>query len=259
MSSTQIHPTALVDPGAELGPGVEVGPYCIIGAGVRVGAGTVFRSHVVVDGPTRIGENNFFYPYSAIGHRSQDLKYTREPTYLEIGDDNTFREFATVHRATSPDCHTRIGHRGNFLAYSHIAHDCIVGNDVIFSNNGSLAGHVIVEDFVIVGAFSAVHQFCRVGRNAMVGACSKIVQDIPPFMIGDGNPAAIRGINKVGLERCGFEKETIQELKEAYRILYRSDLNTGQALQRIKESLRDLDEVRHITDFIQASERGIVR
>lgn len=259
MSSTQIHPTALIDPAAELGPGVEVGPYCIIGPGVHVGAGTVFKSHVVVDGPTRIGENNVFYPYAAIGHRSQDLKYRHEPTYLEIGDGNTFREFTTVHRATMPEGVTRIGHRGNFLAYCHIAHDCCVGNDVIFSNNGTLAGHVVVEDFVIVGGFSAVHQFCRLGRHAMLGGCSKIVQDIPPFMIGDGNPAAIRGINKVGLERAGFEKDVIQELKEAYRILYRSDLNTGQALQRIKESLRDLPEIRSITDFIEASARGIVR
>jgi UDP-N-acetylglucosamine acyltransferase len=259
MSSNQIHPTAIVDPGAELGPGVEVGPYCLIGAGVRVGAGTVFKGHVVVDGPTQIGENNLFYPFGAIGQRSQDLKYRGEPTYLEIGNGNTFREFVTIHRATAPEGRTRIGHRGNFLAYSHIAHDCLVGDDVIFSNNGTLAGHVTVEDHVIISGLSAVHQFCRIGRHAILGGCSKIVQDVPPFMIADGNPAAIRGINKVGLERANFEKETLLELKEAYRLLYRSDLNTAQAVQRIKESLRDIKEIRQIIEFIEASQRGIVR
>jgi len=256
---TQIHPTAIVDPSAQLGPGVIIGPYCIIGPGVVLGEGCWLQHHVTICGPSRIGANNRFYAYSSIGQQTQDLKYKGEPTWLEIGDGNTFREFATVHRATSPGDATRVGSRGNFLAYTHIAHDCVVGDDVIFSNNGTLAGHVQVGDHAIVGGLTAVHQFCRIGRFAILGGCSKIVQDVPPFMIADGNPAEIRGINKVGMERHQFAADTVKEIKEAYRLLYRSDCNVKQAAEQIREKLQPLPEIAHLLEFLATTERGVIR
>jgi UDP-N-acetylglucosamine acyltransferase len=189
----------------------------------------------------------------------QDLKYDGEPTRLEIGDGNTFREFVTVHRATGKEGATRVGNRGNFLAYAHIALDCVVGDDVIFSNNGTLAGHVIVGDHAVIGGLSGVHQFCRIGAHAIVGGCTKIVQDVPPFMIADGNPAEVRGVNFVGLERRGFAPEAIRELREAYRVVYRSNLNTTQGLEALRNQFPSSDLVTHLADFIATSERGIVR
>ncbi len=254
-----IHPTAIIDPSAEIGANVEIGPYCIIGPGVVLGEGCWLQHHVTICGPSRIGKGNRFYAYASIGQQTQDLKYRGEPTGLEIGDGNTFREFVTVHRATAPGDTTRIGDRGNFLAYAHIAHDCVVGNDVIFSNNGTLAGHVTVEDRAIVGGLTAVHQFCRIGRYAILGGCTKIVQDVPPFMIADGNPAEIRGINKVGLERNDFTPETLKAIREAYRLLYRSDLNVKQALEQIRTTQPPLAEIGQLLEFIEGSQRGIVR
>lgn len=259
MPATQIHPTAIVDPAAQLGEGVVVGPYCIVEAGVTLGDGCRLQHHVTVCGPTRIGRNNRFFAYGSIGQQTQDLKYKEEPTYLEIGDDNSFREFVSIHRATAPGDTTRVGNRGNFLAYAHIAHDCIVGDDVIFSNNGTLGGHVQVGDHVIVGGLSAVHQFCRIGRYAMIGGCTKIVQDVPPFMIADGNPAEIRGINKVGMERHGFTADAVREIKEAYRLLYRMNLNTKGASAAIREKLQPVSEICQLLEFLDTSERGIVR
>ncbi|MDD5350211.1 MAG: acyl-ACP--UDP-N-acetylglucosamine O-acyltransferase [Chthoniobacteraceae bacterium] len=259
MPATQIHPTAIVDPAAQLGEGVFVGPYCIIGPGVTLGDGCWLQHHVTICGPARIGRGNKFFAYGSIGQQTQDLKYKGEPTYLEIGDDNSFREFVSVHRATFPGDATRIGNRGNFLAYAHVAHDCVVGDEVIFSNNGTLGGHVQVGDHVIVGGLSAVHQFCRIGRYAMIGGCTKIVQDVPPFMIADGNPAEIRGINKVGMERHGFSAETVREIKESYRILYRMNLNTKGAIVAIGEKLQPVPEICQLLDFLKTSERGIVR
>jgi UDP-N-acetylglucosamine acyltransferase len=224
-----IHPTAIISPKAEIAPGCEIGPYCIVGEGVVLGEGCWLQHHVSLNGPTMVGKRNKFFAFTSIGQQSQDLKYLAEPTFLEIGDDNTFREFVTVNRGTAPQAKTIVGSHNNFLAYCHIAHDCVVGSNVIFSNNGTLAGHVMVEDHVILGGFTAVHQFCRIGKFAMTGGCSKIVQDVPPYMIADGNPARIRGINKVGLERHEYSPESLRYLKEAYRLLYRSDLNVGQA------------------------------
>lgn len=254
-----IHPTAIIDPSAHIGADVEIGPYCIIGPNVTLGDGCWLQHHVTLCGPTVIGRNNRFYAYTSIGQQTQDLKYTGEPTGLEIGDDNTFREFVTVHRATSPGDTTRIGHRGNFLAYAHIAHDCVVGDDVIFSNNGTLAGHVTVGDHAIIGGLTAVHQFCRIGRFAILGGCTKVVQDVPPFMIADGNPAQIRGINKVGMERNAFPAETMRMIKEAYRILYRSDFNVKQAAEQISSRLEQLPEICQLLDFLGSSGRGIIR
>ena len=257
--ATHIHPTAVIDAAAELGDGVEIGPYCVVGAGVRLGAGCRLQSHVTLAGPVLIGDENVFYPFACVGQRSQDLKYTGEPTYLEIGDRNTFREFVTVHRATAPGGVTRIGSGGNFLSYSHIAHDCIVGDEVIFSNNGTLAGHVEVGDRAVVGGLTAIHQFCRIGRLAITGGCSKIVQDVPPYMMADGNPARVRSINQIGLERAGVPKETVRTLREAFRILYRLHLNTAQALEKLRAESGDVPEVRQLVEFVASSQRGIIR
>ncbi len=257
--TSQVHPSAIVDPGAVIGEGVEIGPHCLVGPGVTLGDRCRLHGHVVLTGPATIGAGNEFYPFACIGGRSQDLKYEREPTYLEIGADNTFREFTTVHRATAPGGATRVGSGGNFLAYSHIAHDCIVGDEVVFSNNGTLAGHVEVGDRAVVGGLTAIHQFCRIGRLAISGGCSKIVQDVPPFMMVDGNPAHVRHINQVGMERAGFTKETIRTIKDAFRILYRSDLNTAQALTRLEEDFPGQVEIRQLIDFVRESKRGIIR
>jgi UDP-N-acetylglucosamine acyltransferase len=259
MSETQIHPTAIVDPKAEIGPGSIIGPYCIVSAGVVLGAESWLQHHVTMAGPTTVGARNKFYAYCSIGQQTQDLKYQGEPTYLEIGDENTFREFVTVNRSTTAEGRTRIGHRGNYLAYSHIGHDCVVGDAVIFSNNGTLAGHVQVGDHAIMGGLTAVHQFCRLGRYAITGGCSKIVQDVPPFMIADGNPAKVRGINVVGLERNGFAPETIKTIKEAFRLIYRSKFNTRQAIEAIQQELPASAEITQIVEFVQTSERGIIR
>ncbi len=254
-----IHPTAIVDSSAQVHESAEIGPYCVVGPLVHIGANTLLMNHVTVAGPTKIGESNRFFPFCSIGQRTQDLKYQGEPTYLEIGDHNSFREFCTVNRGTMPESKTIIGSHGNFLAYSHIAHDCIVGDHVIFSNNGTLAGHVIVEDHAVIGGLSGVHQFCRIGRHAILGGCTKIVQDVPPFMIADGNPAEVRGINQVGLERHAFSSEEIRALREAYRLLCRANLNVKQAVEAIREQLPSSDHMTHLLGFIEASKRGIVR
>ena len=259
MTDVQIHPTAVVDPKAELGAGTVVGPYCIVGPDVTLGAECWLQHHVTLCGPMSAGVRNKFYAYCSIGQQSQDLKYRGEPTYLEIGHDNTFREFVTVNRSTTSDGKTRVGDRGNFLAYSHIGHDCTVGNEVVFSNNGTLAGHVQVDDNAVMGGLTAVHQFCRIGRFAITGGCSKIVQDVPPFMIADGNPAEIRGINLVGMERKGVAPEAVKLIKEAFRIIYRSKYNTRQALEAIRNELPPVDEINLIVNFIENSERGIIR
>jgi UDP-N-acetylglucosamine acyltransferase len=256
---SQIHPTAIIDPSAQIGADVVIGPYCIIGPGVQLGDGCWLQHHVTICGPSRIGKNNRFFSYGSIGQQTQDLKYKAEPTYLEVGDDNCFREFVSIHRGTSPEAVTKIGSRGNFLAYVHIAHDCVVGDDVIFSNNGTLAGHVQVGDHAIIGGLAAVHQFCRIGRYAILGGCTKVVQDVPPFMIADGNPAEIRGINKVGMERHQFTPEAVREIKEAYRVLYRSDYNVKQAAEQIKQELKPTEEIAQLLEFLATTERGIVR
>jgi UDP-N-acetylglucosamine acyltransferase len=259
MSDLQIHPTAIVDSRAEIGAASVVGAYCVIGPDVVLGNNCRLQHHVTLCGPTRAGARNKFYAYCSIGQQTQDLKYRGEPTYLEIGDENTFREFVTVHRSTTGEGKTCIGHRGNFLAYSHIGHDCQVGNEVVFSNNGTLAGHVHVGDNAVMGGLTAVHQFCRIGRFAITGGCSKIVQDVPPFMIADGNPAEIRGINLVGLERKNFPPESVKWIKEAFRLIYRSKYNMAQAIEAIRKELPQNEEIRQIVEFIEKSERGIIR
>jgi len=259
MSGVEIHPTAIVDPKAELGAETIVGPYCIVGSEVVLGEGCWLQHHVTLCGPMRAGAKNKFYAYCSIGQQTQDLKYAGEPTYLEIGDENTFREFCTVNRSTKADGKTRVGNRGNFLAYSHIGHDCTVGNSVVFSNNGTLAGHVEVGDHAVMGGLTAVHQFCRIGRFAITGGCSKIVQDVPPFLIADGNPAEIRGVNLIGLERAGFTPESVKAIKEAFRLIYRSKLNTRQAIEAVRNQIEPREEITHFIEFVEKSARGIIR
>jgi UDP-N-acetylglucosamine acyltransferase len=259
MNATHIHPTAVIDPGARIGAGCEVGPYCVVGAGVELGDGCWLQHHVSLEGPSVFGNANRFHSFCSLGQKTQDIKYAGEPTFLHVGDGNTFREFVTVHRGTAPGSTTRIGHRGLFLAYTHIAHDCTVGDDVIFSNNGTLAGHVEVGDFAVIGGLTAVHQFCRIGAHAMTGGCSKIVQDVPPYMLADGNPAKVRSHNKVGLERRGFSEANMRAIKEAYRIIYRSHLNVQQAVEQMRADLPELPEIEQIITFITTSPRGIIK
>ena len=259
MVSTHVHPSAIVDSRAEVGAGCQIGPYCIVGADVKLGEGCRLHSHVVVDGRTTIGASNEFYPFASIGLKTQDLKYDGGTTYLDIGADNVFREHATVHAATGDGLRTRVGSHGNFLSYSHIAHDCVVGDHVIFSNNGTLAGHVIVEDYAIVGGLAAVHQFCRIGRMSIIGGCAKVVQDVPPFMIVDGHPGKTRGVNRVGLERNGVTAEVIRALTEAYKIVFKSQLTLAKALDTVSTELPQSQELTHFVDFCRKSERGIAR
>lgn len=255
--ATEIHPNACVEPGAQLGNNVKVGAFSFVGAEVKLGDDCVLHNNVSISGKTTVGAGNEFYPHSAIGGRSQDLKYTEEPTYLTVGDRNVFRESVTVNRGTEPNGYTKIGDDNNFLAYSHIAHDCIVGSHCIFSNNGTLAGHIIVENYVILGGLTAVHQFCRLGAHCITGGCSKIVQDVVPFTIVDGNPAETRGVNKVGLERRGFTSEQIKEIREAYQVTFRDGLNTKQALEKLSNLEGDISK--KILQFIESSDRGIVK
>lgn len=256
-----IHPTAVISPDAKLGANVRVGPFCVINAGVELGDDCVLHSHVVIDGPSKIGKGNEFFPFAAIGGKTQDLKYEGEPTHLIIGDRNVFRENSTVHRGTHGHTPTRIGSDNLFLSYSHVAHDCQVGNHVILSNNGTLAGHVTVDDHAIISGLTAVHQFCRVGKHSITGGCAKIVQDIPPFMIVDGNPAATRGLNIVGLQRRGFSEKSIRALKTAYKKLFlKKDGNLSNIIAELKELPVSWDpEVAYLLSFIEGSQRGVSR
>ncbi|MFN0125160.1 MAG: acyl-ACP--UDP-N-acetylglucosamine O-acyltransferase [Verrucomicrobiales bacterium] len=256
---TEIHPTAIIHPSAEIGAGCHIGPYCVLHAGVVLGEECWLQNHVTVAGPCVIGPRNKFYAFGSIGQQTQDLKYAGEPTHLEIGSDNTFREFVTFNRGTAPGSYTRIGSHNHLLAYCHVAHDCVVGNHVIFSNSTGLAGHVTVEDRVILGGMTGVHQFCRIGRHAMTGGVAKIVKDIPPFMVADGNPGVLRGLNHIGLERAGFSPEEIRALKEAYKTLFLRGLPQAEALSIVRAQAPLPPSLGQLADFIEASERGITR
>lgn len=255
-----IHPSAIISPDAEIGTDVQIGPYCVIEAGVKLGDRCKLHSHVVIHGQTEIGMENEFFPFAAIGIKSQDLKYAGEPTALMVGDRNVFRENTTVHRGTNAETPTKVGNNNLCLSYSHIAHDCRVGNHVILSNNGTLAGHVTVDDYAIISGLSAVHQFCRVGAHSITGGISKIVQDIPPFTIVDGNPASVRGINQVGLQRRGFSDEDIKALRQAYKKLFlKKDGNLAEAMAALDPELAQSPRVRELLGFIKSSERGVIR
>ncbi len=256
-----IHPTAIISPKAELGKNVRVGPYCIVGPNVTLGDDCVLHSHVVIDGTSRFGRGNEFFAFAAVGGKTQDLKYIGEPTGLEVGDFNVFRENCTIHRGTHEEVPTRIGSHNLFLCYSHVAHDCQLGDRIILSNNGSLAGHVTVEDHVIVSGFAAVHQFCRVGEHSILGGLSKVIQDVPPYMIVDGNPASTRGLNLVGLQRRGFSEEDVRDLKTAYKRLFlKKDQNLANGLSSLKAmSAASNAHVEHLIKFVENSQRGVTR
>lgn len=257
----KIHPTAVVSPEAVLAPDVEVDAFALIGPQVTIGAGTTIGPYTRIEGPTTIGERNRFHGYAAIGSPPQDLKYKGERTELVIGNQNLFREFVTVNRGTAGGGgRTTIGSNNFFMAYSHVAHDCHVGDGTIFANNATLAGHVDVGDFATIGAFSAIHQFCRVGDHAFVGGATIATQDVLPYVKTVGSrPAATYGINSVGLERKGFQKDTIEALQRAYRILVRSKLKLEDALQRIDTELGMHSEARELVEFVRSAKRGVIR
>ncbi len=257
MSSTSVHPSAVIHPEAQIGSNCHIGPFCVIGEHVTLGPDCKLHSHVVIDGHTTLGAGNELFPFAAIGLKTQDLKWKGGVTRTLIGDHNVFRENTTVHSATNDGDATVIGSHNHFLAYTHIAHDCRVGSHIVMSNVGTLAGHVIVEDHAIIGGLAAVHQFCRIGRMAIIGGCSKVVQDVPPFMLADGNPAETKALNKVGLERNGVSEDSQAALKKAFKILFRDGLTVSNALVKIEAELPQLPELQHLIAFVKASERGI--
>ena len=251
------HPTAIIHPGARIGTDCQIGPYCVIGEHVTLGDRCQLHSHVVIDGHTQLGAENEIFPFASIGLKTQDLKWKGGITRTEIGDGNTFREYVTVHSATGDGEVTTVGSRNHILAYCHLAHNVTLGSHVIMSNVATLAGHVTVEDHAVIGGLASVHQFCRIGKFAMIGGCSKVVQDVPPFMIADGNPAETRTINKVGMERHGVTEEAQAAMKQAYKILFREGLSIPNALAKIEAEVKLLPEILHLVQFVRASERGI--
>ena len=255
-----IHPTAIVHPGAKLGANVSVGAYSLIGENVEIGDGTRIGPHVVVEGHTRIGRDNEIFQFCSIGASPQDKKYDAEPTRLEIGDRNTIREFCSFNVGTSQDAHvTRVGNDNWIMAYVHIAHDCQVGNNTTFANNSQLAGHVHIDDWAILGGFTGVHQFCRVGAHCMTAVGTVILQDVPPYIMAAGNTASPYGLNAEGLKRRGFSAEALQALKRAYRTLYKSGLMLEEARAKLEEEARMHPEVQRFVDFLAVSKRGIIR
>lgn len=256
---TCIHPSAVVHPEAQIGKEVSIGPFCVIGQHVSLGDRCRLHSHVVIDGHTTIGNDNQFFPFTSIGLQTQDLKFKGGVTWTTIGDHNTFRENVTVHSATGDGESTIIGSHNHILAYCHMAHNVCLGNHIIMSNVATLAGHVTVEDQAVIGGLAAVHQFCRIGRMSIVGGCSKVVQDVPPYMLADGNPAATRTLNKVGMDRRGIPLAVQGALKQAHRILFREGLTVSNALAKIEKVVPSTPEVHHLIHFIRSSERGICK
>jgi len=255
-----IHPTAIIDPSAKLGENVSVGAYSIIGPDVEIGDDTWVGPHVVIRGPTRIGRGNRIYQFASVGEDPQDKKYKGEPTLLEIGDGNLIREYCTINRGTVQGGGvTRIGSDNWIMAYCHIAHDCIIGNGTILANNASLAGHVIVDDYAILGGFTLVHQFCRIGAYSFAAFGSHINQDVPPFVMVRGQMATPHAINAEGMRRHGRTPEQIREMKRAYKTLYRSGLRLEEALERLREQAKTVPDVALFTEFLEKSERGIIR
>lgn len=256
---SMIHSTAIIHPRAQIGAGCKIGPYCVIGEQVTLGDNCHLHSHVVVDGHTVLGKRNEIFPFAAIGLKTQDLKWKGGTTHLRIGDDNVFREGVTIHSATDDGDTTVVGSHNVLLTHVHIAHDCQLGNHIIMSGFAGLAGHVVIEDHVVLGGYVAVHQFCRIGKFSMVGGCSKLRQDLAPFMLADGSPAETHTINKVGMERHGISEEAITALRAAYKILFREGLLMSNAVARVEAELPPLPEIQHLVQFIRASERGITK
>jgi UDP-N-acetylglucosamine acyltransferase len=256
---TDIDPRAIISPSARTGRGVRVGAFAVVGDGVELGDDCILEPHAVVRGPARIGRKNVFDSFCSIGGDPQDLKFGGELTELVVGDGNRFREFSTVSRGTTQGGSvTRIGDENLFMAYSHVAHDCVVGSHTVFANGATLAGHVTVDDWANVGAFSPVHQFCRIGRYAYVGACTVITQDVPPFSrVVTERETHCYGVNTVGLERRGFDRERLDTIESAFRLLLRSKLNTTQALEQIRAQLNGSPDIRELVEFIESAQRGL--
>ena len=256
-AASLIHPTAIVDPGAELGEGVRVGPYAMVGPNVKIGPGTVLGPHAYIEKDTRVGRDCFIAKGAVLGTDPQDLKFKGEHSTLRIGDRTRIREFATVNRGTAASGCTVVGSDCLLMAYTHIAHDCVIGNHVILSNSVNMAGHVSIEDWVIVGGVTPIHQFVRIGAHAFIGGGSRVPQDIPPYCRAAGNPPKLYGLNTVGLERRGLSEETRRALKQAYRMLFKSDVALSKAVDRAEAEVPGVPEVRHLLAFIRASERGV--
>ena len=258
--SSFIHPTAIVSPGAKIGADCHIGAFCVVGDEVVLGEKVHLESHVVVDGKTSIGDETRIFPFVSIGLAPQDLKYKGEPTATEIGKRNHLREFVTIHRGTTGGGGlTRIGDDNLFMAQAHVAHDCQIGNEVIMANAATLAGHVEIADCASVGAYSGVHQFCRVGREAFVGGYSVVVKDALPFAISQGNHAKCYGLNRLGMKRRGYAKDAIEKIHHAYHLLLSSKLNTSQAVERMRKEIADCAEVEYLIEFIESSKRGVVK
>ena len=255
----KIHETAVIYPGARLGRDVEVGPYSVIGENVFVGDGTKIGSHVVIEGWTTIGRECQIHHGACVGNAPQDLKFKGEKTFVYIGDNTVIREFVTINRATGEGEETRIGSNCLLMGTVHIAHNCVVGNNVVISNHAGLAGHVTVEDRAIISGLTGVHQFVKIGRNAMVGGASKVVQDVPPFVIADGRPARVCGLNSVGIARAGLSEDVRRNLKRAYRILFRSGLKLSEAITTMEQELDSSEPVDHLLRFLRNVNRGICR
>lgn len=255
---TNIHPTALVDPKAQLGENVTVGPFTVIEADVQIGEGTTVASNVLIADGARIGRDCNIHHGAVVATLPQDLKFGGEKTTFEIGDNTTVREFCTLNRGTQMRGKSTVGSNCLLMAYTHVAHDCIIGNNVILANAVQLAGHVTVEDFAIIGGLSGVHQFCRIGQHVMIGGHFRATKDVPPYILASEEPLRFIGLNSVGLRRRGFSEQTMSALKHAYRLLYRSNLNVSQAVARIKEEVELLPEVKNVLDFIEKAERGLI-
>jgi len=255
----RIHPTAIVDKKAKLADDVEVGPYAIIGPNVELGKGTVVGPRVNIEGYTIIGEGNRVFTGAIIGSPPQDLKYKGQKSFLKIGNNNTIREYSTMNPGTEEGTATRIGDGNLFMAYSHVAHDCKIGNSCVIANIGTLAGHVTLEDRVVLGGLAAIHQFTRVGKMSIIGGCSKVVQDIPPFSTCDGNPARVYGLNLIGVRRAGMPQKAQAELKKAFKILFHSKLALKNAVAKVKKEIPSIEEVEYLLNFLKDSERGICR
>ena len=257
---TRIHPTAIVDPAARIAPDVEIGPYTVVGAHVEIGAGSRIGPHAVLTGHTRIGANNRIYQFVSLGEVPQDKKYSGEPTRLEIGDNNTVREFCTFNCGTSQDAGvTRVGDGNWIMAYCHLAHDCQIGNHTIFANNAQLAGHVHVGDYAVLGGFTVVHQFCRIGAYSITAMGTIVLQDVPPYVTASGNSAKPYGINAEGLKRHGFASATVTKLRRAYKTLYKSGLTLDEAKKELSLQLSQCPEIQPVLDFLAVSSRGIIR
>ena len=255
-----IHPSAIIHPGAKLAPDVEIGPYAVIGEHVEIGSGTSIGTHTVICGHTRIGKNNHIYQHSVLGGEPQDKKYAGEPTRLEIGDGNMIREFCTFNTGTAQDAGvTRMGDNNWVMAYVHLAHDVQIESNTTLANNAQFAGHVVVQDYAVIGGMTGVHQFCRVGAHAMIGAASLVLADVPPFVMAIGNTCEPRGINSEGLRRRGFGAETISTIRRAYKTLYKSGLSLEEAKQALRGQVADCPELAILVEFLDSSKRSIIR